>query len=435
MELDTNNLNFDIDRNASLSLNTPRTPDLVRSMPSKPPRRRSSTTSSISLPVDVGRPDDEYTDNSDEFCSSSSNGPCFSIVVNDDCGSVILNDEIIDASAQLDSLGVVNSSSLSVAANDEDFLRRRSASVLEMTGVAQNKLKWELEKAQSELKLRDEERHKLVRVQEEMNEELVELSAKLFEEANKMVVDANVKRMHTEKLLKEVTSKNDVLQAEVTALKELVLTSTPSMPNRHLHPQLRRKKESSTLSKFIPGHRRMHSDQERKETNSSNNIKSNDSPPEESNKELEPVYLEQFRTWRLDKPTDLNRDSIFLKQIINDDIIPCLSFNNNELSSTLLESILNNTITIEPIADKNPFPRKCSLTLTTRVCGFKIQIQDPETWHVISQLVRNRIASVCDLLSYLRYIIKGLVKSNDGDIYWEIIRLRKEINLARLGLR
>ena len=30
----------------------------------------------------------------------------------------------------------------------------------------------------------------------------------------------------------------EVLEAEVSALKSLVITSTPSMPNRHLHPQL-----------------------------------------------------------------------------------------------------------------------------------------------------------------------------------------------------
>ena len=30
----------------------------------------------------------------------------------------------------------------------------------------------------------------------------------------------------------------EVLQAEVSALKELVITSTPSMPNTHLHPQI-----------------------------------------------------------------------------------------------------------------------------------------------------------------------------------------------------
>ena len=33
----------------------------------------------------------------------------------------------------------------------------------------------------------------------------------------------------------------EVLNAEVQALKELVLTSTPSEPNRHLHPQIDRK--------------------------------------------------------------------------------------------------------------------------------------------------------------------------------------------------
>lgn len=30
----------------------------------------------------------------------------------------------------------------------------------------------------------------------------------------------------------------EVLQAEVVALKQLVLTSTPSSPNKHLHPQI-----------------------------------------------------------------------------------------------------------------------------------------------------------------------------------------------------
>lgn len=79
-----------------------------------------------------------------------------------------------------------------------------------------------------------------------------------------MVRDANVKRAAAEKQLTEAqgkvcvtlfwdhlsflnhlfffllrrASQIDVLQAEVTALKTLVLTSTPSSPNRQLHPQL-----------------------------------------------------------------------------------------------------------------------------------------------------------------------------------------------------
>lgn len=38
------------------------------------------------------------------------------------------------------------------------------------------------------------------------------------------------------------------------------------------------------------------------------------------------------------------------------------------------------------------------------------------------------------MLTYLRYIQLGLVKSPMDDIYWEVMRLRKCMTLARLGL-
>lgn len=44
----------------------------------------------------------------------------------------------------------------------------------------------------------------------------------------------------------------DMLQAEVTALKTLVITSTPSSPNRELHPQL----QSPSKAAFRKGHGR-----------------------------------------------------------------------------------------------------------------------------------------------------------------------------------
>src|SRR6218665_90385 len=43
----------------------------------------------------------------------------------------------------------------------------------------------------------------------------------------------------------------EVLQAEVTALKALVLTSTPSKPNPHLNPQIDKAKKAE-----VRGHRR-----------------------------------------------------------------------------------------------------------------------------------------------------------------------------------
>lgn len=86
-----------------------------------------------------------------------------------------------------------------------------------------------------------------------------------------------------------------------------------------------------------------------------------------------------------------------------------------------------------------------------------MKLGDENEWYHISSLCRNRvtttvalalfkidvlqtsalylqITAVCDTLTYLRYIQLGLVKSSLHDIYWEIIRLRKQMTLARLGL-
>lgn len=51
-----------------------------------------------------------------------------------------------------------------------------------------------------------------------------------------MVNTARAEAAQSEKLLKEANGKIDVLQAEVKALKELVLSSAPNTPNKHLHP-------------------------------------------------------------------------------------------------------------------------------------------------------------------------------------------------------
>ena len=58
--------------------------------------------------------------------------------------------------------------------------------------------------------------------------ELEDLTASLFEEANKMVLEAKNAKSKSEKRLQEATMKNDVLQAEVKALKILVRNSIPS---------------------------------------------------------------------------------------------------------------------------------------------------------------------------------------------------------------
>ena len=99
-------------------------------------------------------------------------------------------------------------------------------------------LKSELEQMRLQLKAKDEEVTKLSNIRDELENEVQELTASLFEEAHKMVGEANTKAAASERSLEEAAMKIEGLETEVAALKDMVLTSTPSKPNRHLHPQI-----------------------------------------------------------------------------------------------------------------------------------------------------------------------------------------------------
>jgi hypothetical protein len=102
-----------------------------------------------------------------------------------------------------------------------------------------------------------------------------------------MVNEARAEAAQSEKLYREAHGKNEVLQAEVKALKELVLTSTPSAPNKHLHPQLSVVNGNTSNSSTSLGHQRSggggHSRQSSLNQQSFNNIVQNLSSNNNSN--------------------------------------------------------------------------------------------------------------------------------------------------------
>ncbi|XP_018573257.1 uncharacterized protein LOC108912503, partial [Anoplophora glabripennis] len=131
-----------------------------------------------------------------------------------------------------------------------------SRSVVEVKEQAFLRLQNELKEANKELKLRDQELTRLSRIRQDVEAELEDLTASLFQEAHNMVREANEKQAAAEKALKESQMKVDVLTAEVAALKTLVLTSTPSSPNPHLHPQIGGAKDETGVALFAKRHRR-----------------------------------------------------------------------------------------------------------------------------------------------------------------------------------
>ncbi|XP_034391330.1 guanine nucleotide exchange factor for Rab-3A isoform X2 [Cyclopterus lumpus] len=309
-------------------------------------------------------------------------------------------------------------------------------------------LRDQLDAAKKELKLKDKECERLSQVRIQLEQELEELTASLFEEAHKMVNEANVKQAAAEKQLREAQGKIDVLQAEVTALKTLVLTSTPSSPNRQLHPQLQppgargaykhagghvRNKSASGAFPSIPG----------KPEPSSVSV-------EPATKEIDSVLYAEFLLWK-ENPS-VERSSVFLSRIYREDIGPCLSFTRAELSQLVQSAVENNSLTIEPVAmsalpmvkasaiecgGPNGFragiETKCALSGMSRLCRHRIKLGDKGSYYYISPSSRARITAVCNFFTYIRYIQQGLVRHDAEQMFWEVMRLRREMTVAKLG--
>uniref|UniRef100_A0A8C5R2G5 RAB3A interacting protein n=1 Tax=Leptobrachium leishanense TaxID=445787 RepID=A0A8C5R2G5_9ANUR len=272
----------------------------------------------------------------------------------------------------------------------DSLSRLRSPSVLEVREKGYERLKEELAKAQRELKLKDEECERLSKVRDQLGQELEELTASLFEEAHKMVREANVKQATAEKQLKEAQGKIDVLQAEVAALKTLVLSTSPSSPTKEAQP--------AGKIPFKKGHAR------NKSTSSAMGGASQDLSV------MQPIVKK-----------------------------------SKELANAVLEAVENNTLSIEP-AGLQPArfvkasavecggSKKCALSGQTKNCKHRIKLGDSSNYYYISPCCRYRITSVCNFFTYIRYIHQGLVKQQDVEqMFWEVMQLRKEMSRAKLG--
>ncbi|KAM4018549.1 guanine nucleotide exchange factor for Rab-3A isoform 2-T2 [Anomaloglossus baeobatrachus] len=363
-----------------------------------------------------------------------------------------------------------------------DLSRLRSSSV-EIREKGSEILRDELLKAQKELKLRDEECERLSKVREQLEQELEELTASLFEEAHKMVRDANIKQAASEKQLREAHGKIDMLQAEVTALKTLVITSTPSSPNRDLHPQL----QSPSKNALRQGHARNKSTgsaaamplnppnqpttAEAKELSAVPSLLSlllcivpgkvvhityeprwplSDDSSSTFSRQVDTILYSEFMEWK-ESPT-LDKSCPFLSRIYQEDINPCLDFAKKELSEQVLIAVEDNTLSVEPVTQPTlPVVKasaverggpsgsrvevlmKCALSGLSRSCRHRIKLGDSGNYYFISPSCRYRITAVCNFFTYIRYIQQGLVRQDTELIFWEIMRLRREMSSAKLG--
>ncbi|CAB4061110.1 RAB3IP [Lepeophtheirus salmonis] len=299
-----------------------------------------------------------------------------------------------------------------------------------------SKLEIELSRAKIELQEKDEQIEKLAKVRDEIEAELRDLTASLFEEAHKMVREANIKQASAEKKVTETQMKMEGLTTEVQALKVMVLTSTPSAPNKHLHPQIDPKKNKTNCSvSSINGasfHLRNDSTTSSERDDS---IHSLDIPfGAEQTFIIDPKLYLEYSLWKKDPSLDRSIHE-FLERIYKEDFELACQFENKTLQKSLFRGIEENTLSIHPISKDQIETKECDLLKVKLPCQYRVRIENEELSFDISSLARNRIISVCDCLNYLRYVTQGLVKSSNEDVFTEIMQHRKKILLARLGFK
>ncbi|XP_044198810.1 rab-3A-interacting protein isoform X1 [Thunnus albacares] len=422
-----------------VNLASPTTPDLQNQSEQRAPARHSTPPTSLYRTHSLGAPppglptslraDQLPTQPVYSTPRSSHNGSVPGLEAESGEGNFLSGEDGEECSALSDSLS-----------------RLRSPSVMEVREKGYERLKEELAKAQRELLLKDEECERLSKVRDQLGQELEELTASLFQEAHKMVREANVKQANAEKQLKEALGKIDVLQAEVQALKTLVLSS-PTSPVGELPSAGVGGGGSKTP--FRKGHSR------NKSTSSA--ILGTQPDPSATQpivrecREVDSQLFSEFKAWK-EEPT-LDRSCCFLERVYREDIYPCLTFNKSELGSAILEAVEQNALSVEPVGFQ-PLPvvkasavecggpngrraelvTKCALSGQTKTCKHRIKFGDSSNYYYVSPYCRYRITAVCNFFTYIRYIHQGLVKQQDAEqMFWEVMQLRREMSFAKLG--
>lgn len=307
-----------------------------------------------------------------------------------------------------------------------------TAENLEESATRILELERELLFARNSIAEKDAKCKRLSDLQNHMDTEVHELTEKLFQEAYKMVNDAEERREKAEKLLAESRMKLDVLTAEVEALKIIVKAPSVHIARGGVATRIfgTSRKNKRGDSYVLTEKKSLSLPLSSKDAVAT---QSEEVKQQESVFEVDPIYYREFAEWH-ESGVALDEKSPFWERIMAEEIRPCLNFENVNVTKKILAAIRSNTLELEPVIEQKPCLKPCALSNICCVCPYRLRVAGNEGWLNISLLARNRITAVCDFFTYIRYVNRGIVKSGLHDLYREVINLRKNMALARLGL-
>ncbi|CAF1292919.1 unnamed protein product [Rotaria sp. Silwood1] len=261
----------------------------------------------------------------------------------------------------------------------------------DLQSITTEKLLNELQRVKEDLKSKDGEIRRANEMRENTNREIEDLTASLFESAHSMVEQAKYAQANAEQKLKVSNQTIDALILENSQLKKSV---------NELKQILNSCRSSSNMST--------------------------------TNNSIDNILFREFTCWE-EKPFIERDSSLFMYRIYNEDILPCLTFPNADLSSKVLAAIERNDVVMEACHSKG-IMKTCSLMGEICQCDYRVRLGEDSQWWLLSRLARNRIAAVCDFFTFIRHVQLGLVKNDAQTRFNKIIELRKQMAFARLGL-
>ncbi|CAF0918870.1 unnamed protein product [Rotaria sordida] len=305
----------------------------------------------------------------------------------------------------------------------------------------------ELQRVKQDLKDKDTEIQRAHEIRENTDREIEDLTASLFESAHSMVEQAKYAQSNAEQKLKIANQTIDALVVENTQLKKSVselkeiinncrssLLTNRSLPITAILSSTEQQSQSS-IRQIVREKLHKRSSSDLQQSLSSIDISTKIDTDIDDWPMVDNVLLREFARWE-EKPSIGSDSSAFMHRVYSEDILPCLTFPNADLSSRILTAIEHNDVTMETFhmrtIEENM--KVCSLTGDLCQCNYRVRLCERGEWYPISRLSRNRIAAVCDFFTFIRHVQSGLVKSDTRNRYNKIIELRKQMAFARLGL-
>ncbi|RKP01530.1 hypothetical protein CXG81DRAFT_11869, partial [Caulochytrium protostelioides] len=156
-----------------------------------------------------------------------------------------------------------------------------------------------------------------------------------------------------------------------------------------------------------------------------------------------PVYdsllLAEFRDFLQQSPslkTTKLHTVPFMKNVLEDDVTPCLKFGNNPRTSTrkLVDAIAMNTCFVEEVADPELGDGPLSAAGDPARCRYHFKTTDAadDPWCPICLLCRDRLVAVCEFYNLIRHIRQGLyAQRRVDDVFADVVRLKRNMHDAR----